>query len=143
MALSAGATYVARTAATNPRQAKEIVREAVEHDGFAHIDFLTQCPTWNKDAKQYVPYIDVQESDEYDDFELDDMRSAWEMMRTTEEGLYEGKVLTGRFYKDDRRPSYQDEKKERGDLPETPIAEDYFDEDHDWKRSYEIIDKHK
>ncbi len=62
--LNAGATYIARTAAVNPNQAKEIIAEAIEHDGFAHIDFLTQCPTWNKDAKHYVPYTDVQQSDE-------------------------------------------------------------------------------
>ena len=29
------------------------------------------------------------------------------------------------------------------DMPETPVAENYFDESHDWKRSYDIIDKHK
>ncbi len=143
MALSSGATYVARTAATNPRQAKEIVQEAIEHDGFAHIDFLTQCPTWNKDAKSYVPYIDVQDSDEYDDFELDDMRAAWEMMRETEEQLYEGKVLTGRYYRDESRPSYQEEKRERGDLPEQHVAEQYFDDGYTPKRSYEILDQHR
>ncbi|MFP4632537.1 MAG: thiamine pyrophosphate-dependent enzyme [Halobacteriota archaeon] len=143
MALSSGATYVARTAAVNPRQAKEILVEAIEHDGFAHVDFLTQCPTWNKDAKQYVPYVDIQESDDHDDFELDDMRGAWEAMRETEEALYEGKVLTGRYYQDELRPSYQEEKQERGDLPETPIAERYFDEDAEWKRSYDLLDRHR
>ncbi len=48
MSLNAGASYVARTAAVNPNQAKDIIVEAIEHDGFAHIDFLTQCPTWNR-----------------------------------------------------------------------------------------------
>ncbi len=143
MALSAGATYVARTAAVNPRQAKDVLVEAIEHDGFAHIDFLTQCPTWNKDAKQYVPYIDVQESEDHEDFALDDMRAAWEMMRETEEQLYEGKVLTGRYYQDERRPSYQEEKMARGDLPEEPVAEQYFDEDYTPKRSFELMERHK
>jgi hypothetical protein len=49
-----------------PNQAQDILVEAIEHDGFAHVDFLTQCPTWNKDAKQYVPYVDVQDSEDYD-----------------------------------------------------------------------------
>ena len=75
MALTGGASYVARTAAVNPNQAKEILVEAIEHDGFAHIDFLTQCPTWNKDAKQYVPYIDIQQNEEYD-FDITDRREA-------------------------------------------------------------------
>jgi pyruvate ferredoxin oxidoreductase beta subunit len=142
MSLSAGASYVARTAAVNPNQAQEIIVEAIEHDGFAHIDFLTQCPTWNKDAKQYVPYVDVQDSDDYD-FDISDRREAQEMMTETEEALYEGTVLTGRYYHDENRNSYQQEKQARGDMPEEPLAERYFDEDYEWERSYDFIDRHK
>ena len=142
MALSAGASYVARTAAVNPNQAKEILVEAMEHDGFAHIDFLTQCPTWNKDARQYVPYIDVQESEDYD-FDVSDRREASEVMYETEDALYEGKVLTGRFYRDADRPSYQQEKHDIGELPDTPLAERYFDDGVEWERAYDFLEPHK
>lgn len=141
MGLTAGASYVARTAAVNPNQAQEILVEAIEHDGFAHIDFLTQCPTWNKDAKQYVPYIDVQDSEDYD-FDHTDRREAQEMMAETESALHEGEVLTGRYYVDSERPSYHQEKQARGDVPEDPVAERYFDEDADWERSASFIDRH-
>jgi pyruvate ferredoxin oxidoreductase beta subunit len=142
MALSAGASYIARTAAVNPNQAQEILVEAIEHDGFAHIDFLTQCPTWNKDARQYVPYVDVQDSDDHE-FDPMDRREAAEMMQETEEALYEGTVLTGRYYRDEERRSYQEEKRHIGELPEEPLAERYFDDDADWERSYRFIDRHK
>ncbi|CQH58435.1 pyruvate--ferredoxin oxidoreductase beta subunit [Halobacterium hubeiense] len=142
MSLSAGASYVARTAAVNPNQAQEIIVEAIEHDGFSHVDFLTQCPTWNKDAKQYVPYVDVQDSDDYD-FDITDRREAADLMHETEDALYEGTVLTGRYYKDEDRNSYQEEKQERGDMPEEPLAERYFDDDYEWERSYDVIDRHK
>jgi pyruvate ferredoxin oxidoreductase beta subunit len=142
MSLNAGATYVARTAAVNPNQAKEIIKEAIEHDGFAHIDFLTQCPTWNKDARQYVPYVDVQESDDYD-FDVSNREEAAEMMRETEDVLNEGTVLTGRYYVDDESPSYSQEKKAVGEMPEQPLAERYFDEDAEWERSYDLLDRHK
>jgi pyruvate ferredoxin oxidoreductase beta subunit len=141
MSLNAGSSYIARTAAVNPNQAKEILVEAIEHDGFSHVDFLTQCPTWNKDAKQYVPYVDVQDSDDYD-FDVTDRSEASEMMFETENALHEGTVLTGRFYRDDR-PSYTQEKQRIGELPETPLAERYF-EDYDWERSYDrFLDKHR
>ncbi|GGL20852.1 2-ketoglutarate ferredoxin oxidoreductase subunit beta [Halarchaeum grantii] len=140
MSLTAGASYVARTAAVNPNQAKEIIKEAIQHDGFSHVDFLTQCPTWNKDAKQYVPYIDIQDSEEYD-FDVHDRRAAQDAMHETEDALYEGKVLTGRYFVDDERPSYQQEKRQRGELPEQPLAERYF-EDGEWERSYDFIDRH-
>ncbi|ELY88188.1 pyruvate ferredoxin/flavodoxin oxidoreductase subunit beta [Natrialba hulunbeirensis JCM 10989] len=142
MSLNAGASYVARTAAVNPNQAKEIIKEAIEHDGFAHIDFLTQCPTWNKDARQYVPYIDVQESDDYD-FDIHDRAEAAEMMRETEDVLNEGTVLTGRYYVEEDRPSYTQEKKAVGELPDQPLAERYFDDDTEWERSYDLLDRHK
>jgi pyruvate ferredoxin oxidoreductase beta subunit len=143
LSLTSGASYVARTAAVNPNQAKEIIIEAMEHDGFAHIDFLTQCPTWNKDARQYVPYIDVNESDDYD-FDPTDRREASEMMTETEEALHEGKVITGRFYVDEDRPSYGQEKRAIGEMPEEPLAERYFDDDYEWERSADLfLDKHK
>jgi pyruvate ferredoxin oxidoreductase beta subunit len=142
LSLASGASYIARTAAVNPNQAKEIIVEAIEHDGFAHIDFLTQCPTWNKDAKQYVPYIDVQDSDDYD-FDITDRREAADMMYETESSLHEGEVLTGRYYREDDRPSYTQAKRAQGDVPETPVAEQYFDEDREWERSYDLLDRHK
>ncbi|MFU8867830.1 thiamine pyrophosphate-dependent enzyme [Natronococcus sp.] len=141
MSLNAGATYVARTAAVNPNQAKEIIKEAIEHDGFAHVDFLTQCPTWNKDARQYVPYIDVQESDDYE-FDVNDREEAARMMRETEDVLNEGTVLTGRYYVDDESPSYTEEKKAVGEMPDQPVAERYFDEDAEWERSYDLLERH-
>ncbi|WP_254523369.1 thiamine pyrophosphate-dependent enzyme [Natrinema caseinilyticum] len=141
LSLNAGASYIARTAAVNPNQAKEIIKEAIEHDGFAHIDFLTQCPTWNKDARQYVPYIDVQESDDYD-FDVTDRREAAEMMHETEDVLNEGTVLTGRYYVDEDRPSYQQEKAAVGEMPDEPLAERYFDDDAEWERSYDLLDRH-
>ncbi len=141
MALSAGASYVARTAAVNPRQAKDILVEAIQHDGFSHIDFLTQCPTWNKDAKQYVPYIDIQENEDYE-FDTSDISEAWDMMRETESKLYEGEVLTGRYYQDTERPSYQEEKLYQDDAPESPLVDNYFDEEKDWERSFEIAERY-
>ncbi|MCU4716576.1 thiamine pyrophosphate-dependent enzyme [Halapricum hydrolyticum] len=142
LSLSAGASYIARTAAVNPNQAAEILAEAIQHDGFAHVDFLTQCPTWNKDAKQYVPYIDIQESDEYG-HDINDRAEAAHAMYDAESKLHEGEILTGRFYVDDERPSYTAEKQAIGEMPEQPLAERYFDEDAEWDRSYQLLEKHK
>ena len=143
LALTSGASFVARTAAVNPNQAQRILTEAMEHDGFAHVDFLTQCPTWNKDAKQYVPYIDINDSDDYE-FDPTNRAEAQEMMRQTEDKLYEGEVLTGIYYREDDRPSYGQEKRAIGEMPEEPLAERYFDDDYEWERSADILlDKHR
>jgi len=142
LSLASGSSYIARTAAVNPRQAKDILVEAMQHDGFAHVDFLTQCPTWNKDAKQYVPYTDVNESDDYD-WDETDREEAGHMMYEVESALYEGEVLTGRFYHDPDRPSYQAEKQRIGEMPTTPLAERYADPDATWERSFDLLDVHR
>jgi pyruvate ferredoxin oxidoreductase beta subunit len=66
------------------------------------------------------------------------------MMHETEDALYEGEVLTGRFYVDEERPSYGQEKRQIGEMPETPLAERYFDDDYEWERSYDLfLDGHR
>ena len=141
LSLASGASYIARTAAVNPRQAQKVLVEAIQHDGFAHVDFLTQCPTWNKDAKEYVPYTDVQDAEEFD-FDTGDRREAAEAMYDAESRLYEGEVLTGRFYHDPDRPSYGEEKRTQGDVPEEPVAERYFG-DGEWERTAdELVERH-
>jgi pyruvate ferredoxin oxidoreductase beta subunit len=142
LSLASGASFVARTAAVNPNQAKEILVKAIEHDGFAHVDFLTQCPTWNKDAKQYVPYTDVNDEDDYE-WDLHDRQEAAEMMYETESKLYEGEVLTGVYYVDEDRPSYQQEKQSIGEMPEEPLAERYWDDDAEWERSADLMYRHR
>jgi pyruvate ferredoxin oxidoreductase beta subunit len=142
LSLASGSSYIARTAAVNPMQAKDILVEAIEHDGFAHVDFLTQCPTWNKDAKEYVPYTDVQDDDEFD-FDITERREAADMMYEAESRLWEGEVLTGRFYHAPDRPSYGQEKRSTGEMPDDPVAERYFDDDAEWKRSAELLERHR
>jgi pyruvate ferredoxin oxidoreductase beta subunit len=142
LGLASGASYIARTAAVNPRQAKDILVEAIQHDGFAHVDFLTQCPTWNKDAQEYVPYTDIQDDDEFD-FDITDRREAADMMYEAETRLHEGEVLTGRFYQEQNRPAYHEEKQAIGEMPDQPLAERYFDDDATWERSAEeLVGRH-
>jgi pyruvate ferredoxin oxidoreductase beta subunit len=142
LSLASGASFVARTAAVNPNQAKEVLVKAMNHDGFAHVDFLTQCPTWNKDAKQYVPYIDVNDDDDYE-WDVNDRQEAAEMMYETESKLYEGEVLTGIYYVEEDRPSYQQEKQDIGEMPEEPLAERYWDDDAEWERSADLMYRHR
>jgi len=66
------------------------------------------------------------------------------MMRETEEALYDGTVLTGRYYVDEDRPSYGQEKRQIGEMPQEPLAERYWDDDYEWERSHdEFLAKHE
>jgi pyruvate ferredoxin oxidoreductase beta subunit len=48
------------------------------------------------------------------------------------------------MYIEDERPSYGQEKRAIGEMPEEPLAERYFDEDAEWERTYDkLLDHHK
>ncbi len=45
VAVSSGATYVARWSSAHPRELLKSIKEAIIHKGFSFIDVLVQCPT--------------------------------------------------------------------------------------------------
>lgn len=47
LALSAGVTFIARGYAYDTRHLKEILKKAIKHKGFAFVDVLQPCPTYN------------------------------------------------------------------------------------------------
>ena len=48
LVLTLGATFVARVFTGNIPQMKEILKAAIQHDGFAYVEVLQHCPTYNK-----------------------------------------------------------------------------------------------
>jgi len=46
LALGAGATFVARAHTANPVYLGQLIRRALEHDGFSVLEVLSQCPTY-------------------------------------------------------------------------------------------------
>jgi len=48
LAMTAGATFIARTYSSDWKHFSEIVKQAMEHKGFAFIDALSPCVTFNK-----------------------------------------------------------------------------------------------
>lgn len=48
MSIAAGATFVARAWVGRPKLLKALIKEGIQHKGFAIIDVLTQCVTWTK-----------------------------------------------------------------------------------------------
>lgn len=48
LSLVSGATYVARGVAFEIQQLTELIKQAITHQGFSHIDVLQQCVTFNK-----------------------------------------------------------------------------------------------
>ena len=99
LALTSGASFVARGSVLNPAQLKNILKQAIEHKGFAFIDVLQPCLTFNN----FVPYIqknayELEDSHNVGDFEQAFRKSLeWDYSIEKDE-----KVATGVFYKKER-----------------------------------------
>jgi 2-oxoglutarate ferredoxin oxidoreductase subunit beta len=55
-ALVGGATFVARSFAGDPKQAKEIIKAALGHKGIAVLDIISPCVTFNNQDNAYHSY---------------------------------------------------------------------------------------
>lgn len=49
LAVAGGATFVARAFSGDQKMLVDIMKEAIMHEGFAFVDILQPCVTWNKD----------------------------------------------------------------------------------------------
>jgi pyruvate ferredoxin oxidoreductase beta subunit len=130
MSIAAGSTFVARTASASPLPTKphEILQEGLQHDGFAHIDMLTQCPTFNKDATQYVQDIAATVDDEYDYDKTDRQEATRVIQDVTRRAQEDSELILGVFYKDPDSVPYHERKRQHGDFPEESLVKDVLDE---------------
>ncbi len=99
LALTAGATFVARAYANDRRQLKEIIKEAVNHTGFALIDILQPCVTFNKEFdfawyKEHVEHLP-------EDHDPNNWQQALDIATKPA-----GKLYTGIYYQDKQAKTY-------------------------------------
>jgi 2-oxoglutarate ferredoxin oxidoreductase subunit beta len=46
LAKAAGATFVARTSTYHVQQIRDVIRQAILHEGFSVVEIMSQCPTY-------------------------------------------------------------------------------------------------
>jgi 2-oxoglutarate/2-oxoacid ferredoxin oxidoreductase subunit beta len=99
LVLSAGATFVARTYASDTEGTKRIMQEAIAHKGFSFVDIIQPCVTFF-DTKEYfrdrVYWIG-------EDFPTNDLKAAMDKVSEKDD-----KVPLGVFYKIDK-PTFEEE----------------------------------
>ena len=99
LALSYGASFVARGYAGDPRGLKQIIKEATLHQGFSFIQILTPCVTFDKEnrtwknLKENVYDLNLHKEEK-------NMETAMRMAENEPYGI-------GIFYQDRERPHYQ------------------------------------
>ncbi len=132
LALAAGFTFIGRTYSYNTKHLKEIVKKAVLHKGFAFVDILQPCPTYNdintkewyggEDridpvSKKPMPRPYELESTGYDGritpmmTEEDQEKKMLQIIEKSRE--WGDKIPIGVFYQNETIPTYEDRIKAR------------------------------
>jgi 2-oxoglutarate ferredoxin oxidoreductase subunit beta len=100
VAVALNAAFVARTSVTDPRHMSMIIREAIDHKGYALVDVLQNCVSFNK-VNTHKWYKDntwhIDKSHDPGD------RNEAFRLATTEDGL-----PLGIFYKNNRRVPFEE-----------------------------------
>jgi 2-oxoglutarate ferredoxin oxidoreductase subunit beta len=127
MAISVGATYVARGFAGNTKQLTELIVGAMKHKGFALVDVLQPCVTFNHHNTFHWFYDRVYEL-EKEGHNPKDKQAAWTRamewptpLKVDESRV--DKIPTGLFYIEERA-TYEDELPQ---IAEKPLVEHSLD----------------
>lgn len=99
LVVGAGATYVARATAYNPKPMIDLIAKGLQHEGFSFIETLTQCPT-NYGRRNKIP----------DPVEM----MKWQKEVTVSEKVYNslseedraGKMIAGVLHHDQNKAEY-------------------------------------
>lgn len=103
LALSMGATYIARGYAGDVPHLVSLMKGAIQHKGFAFIDVLQPCVTFNKLNTYAFFHQRVYKLDTVEDYKTDNKVMAWEKADT-----WSDKIAIGLFYKEEA-PTYEEQ----------------------------------
>lgn len=103
MALASGAGFIARGFAGEPKHLAELIKQGVQHHGYALIDVLQPCTTFNK-VNTYDWYRERVYHLEDESYDPGDMDAAWH--RAHEWG---DRIPVGVLYRSEAHPAYEDE----------------------------------
>jgi 2-oxoglutarate ferredoxin oxidoreductase subunit beta len=104
MAISAGATFVSRGYSAELKHLAWIIGEALEHPGYALVDVLQPCVTWNR-AYAYDYYNErVYKLEDEPGYDATDRTAAWE--KAYEWG---DRIPIGIFYRGEPIPTYEEQ----------------------------------
>jgi 2-oxoglutarate ferredoxin oxidoreductase subunit beta len=101
VALGAGATFISRAFAGEPKHMAGLIAQGIQHQGYALIDVLQPCVTFNRvnTYDWYRKRVYHLEDEEYDP---SDRKAAWEKAHEWEE-----RIPLGVLYRMEGAPSYE------------------------------------
>lgn len=102
IALTAGATFVAKGHTGNIKQLQNIIKAGIKHNGFSFIEILQTCPSYNK--IQDIKYLNANTYDVATDKNFQNTRE----YAYKSSDYSEAKIPTGILYEDKKSIAYYD-----------------------------------
>ncbi len=99
--LSLNPSYVARTYSGNVDHMTETIRHALKHKGFAYVEIIQACPTYNRAAPEawYAPRIkDIRELKDYDNHDI------WQARRIVDD--VDKEIYVGLLYENPEKKEF-------------------------------------
>jgi 2-oxoglutarate/2-oxoacid ferredoxin oxidoreductase subunit beta len=121
LALAGGASFVARGFAGDPKHLAPLIAKAVQHKGYALVDVLQPCVTYNK-INTYDWYKErVYKLDDEAGYDPSDYETAWDKAREWDE-----RIPIGVLYQEEGRPTYEEQVPLLQEMPLTrqPVQRD-------------------
>ncbi len=103
VSIAAGATFVARAFAGKPKHVAQMIVEGVQHRGYAFIDVLQPCVTFNR-VNTYDWYRKRVYQLEEESYDPSDREAAWQKAHEWEE-----RIPLGVLYRVEGLPTYEDQ----------------------------------
>lgn len=120
IALAAGGTFVARGFSSEPKQMTEMIKQAVGHPGFAVVEVMSPCVTFNKINTYKWFKENVYHLEDIAGYDVHDRTKAFATL------TQDGKIPLGIFYRE-LRPTLEELTLNRSSAPVATLAIDEID----------------
>ncbi len=104
LAIAAGATFIARASAADPKHMANVIAAAISHPGYALVDCLQPCVTYNK-VNTYDWYRSrTYKLDEEAGYDRSNREQAWQKAQE-----WGDRIPIGIIYENTERPTYEEQ----------------------------------
>ncbi len=118
LVLSLRPSFVARTFSGDAQHMTKTFQEAINHDGFAFVEILQACPTYNKETPQKWFWDRIRFVDDLKDYDPTDLWAAQKLALDIEKEIYLGLI-----YHDPKKPSFMEVLPNRKGITTKPVDE--------------------
>jgi len=123
LAMAAGASFVARAFSMDPKHLQQTIAKAIQHKGYALVDVLQPCVTYNKINTGAWYKERIYKLDDEAGYDSHDYDAAWEKAKEWDE-----RIPIGVIYQEQGRPTYEEQVSE---LQSGPLARQSVVRDRD------------